>query len=358
MWSFYYHFKYKKVITYFLLFSIHSNCCTNLFTELAEVSQLSSQGTIIPTVSITKQKDSYLLRRTGSNWFSNFMDINRIDAPQGNPLWALFIPGKNVSEFVGFKIIKEDRELEVPTPEMLNKKLQKINTKLPEGEKCLVSFYHPKGELSSYDYLKNFAERLQLPIESEGITLVHDISYHVWSSNMYPNAATKLAALQTKEMLKLIDFVNIKIKETPPQEASNIIFLEAVRNRLIAKQVNAIDLGTGVLTNYFARPHKDHTAKEAYKQYTNSGENPRSYFIKTTTDLRQKILDKAVEHKASENAKLKSMSIYNNLILDYYKHIGGIEKIPDTPNVTYTESELCDKIVKKRALLQSAVQGL
>jgi hypothetical protein len=285
------------------------------------------------------------------------MDPSRRDAPQGNPLWAIYLPGKEVADFMGIKMIKEDKIIQVPTPHKWNKGLKKINTKLSEEDKCLVTFFHPNKILSDYEYLFYFARYLSLPIQNDGATLIHDISYHAWSVNLYPNDVTRLAATQTEVLLKFADFIDDEVSKMPESKKRIKDFYIAVKNKLLRKQVNAIDVGTAAINNSIGVPEKKQTILEAYQYYVKNGRSPRSTFIMLTGDLKFSILETATKNKATEADLLELRTTYNSLILKFYDNIGGIDILPDD-SVYYSENELCDKISEKRTKLKKSVQEI
>lgn len=181
-----------------------------------DASKLSVR--VIETIETTSpQGPRFVLERTdGLDWQSEFGRKNL--AVQGDPRRFIFIAGRDVARFFGYEILS-DRKAIVPSRERFMNAVRRLNDELPPEDRIPLTFSEAQGVLTTTDFLRNFAERGDLPIadaldgtdHSHG-ALVHDHAFHT-ASLYLPGDVVSLAQRQRKEILDFRRFVEERAPE-------------------------------------------------------------------------------------------------------------------------------------------------
>ena len=121
--------------------------------------------------------DQVLLRRIGDKWHSSY----RSDlAVQGDPTLVIQALGEKAARVLGFELLS-DHELLVPTPELLNRAIERINYRLPEGKKIVFRFYQ-QLQLDRARYNHLLGQR-RLPLRRP--TFLEKTAAHSTNNNLF-----------------------------------------------------------------------------------------------------------------------------------------------------------------------------
>lgn len=181
-----------------------------------------------------------LTKGWGRSWMSTFGEGT------GNPHFdpRAFIAGTSseTAKIFGFEAVS-GRVLIAPSAERLNTGIDIINSSTPRGREHLriaLRFEEVTGKQSVEEYLEAFARRRALPLSVDGDLYVHDLAVHTLAV-LIPEKEIAHAQKQTQAVL---DWVAFARKNLDPQDARRLKVLERMLNR----QVAALDSGTGVFS--------------------------------------------------------------------------------------------------------------
>jgi len=256
--------------------------CAELARELSELPEASQ----FEGVNFTEDRKSVevvgdiagdhggkkiLLKRTRGSWFS--WVPTAVNAPQGDPRWAIHILGKDVAGFLGYQL-REDGILEVPDSTEIMGALKAINQELKaQGlEEIPITFYPPfaNPKYALTNYLTQFGDACGLPYGHKNGSIVHDASYH-FAAILLPASVVRLASRQTRAVNAFAQFL-----QEEKANLGNPPWLSLVAKLYRLHRVLDIDSATGGLPYPIAaynqalsldhdKPQKMDTAENEFK---------------------------------------------------------------------------------------------
>ncbi len=232
---------------------ILANTCSESLRDLAaelEWSKPESIWTDEPTVRLITSKTVsmvpsgtlerfHLLGRYRDKWSSTFASAP--DALQGDARLLIALLGEQGTTLAadkGFGLrMLNSRKLLVPTVEVLNARIDRLNQILPSDRQIGIKFYSADGKVDRFEFLRRFALEGMLPIsETSGELLIHDFSYHV-PSLLAPPELIRSWRLKVRLAIDLFDY----IKSKNPSDRG----YELIEEKILSQVSKSLDYANG-----------------------------------------------------------------------------------------------------------------
>lgn len=204
-------------------------------------------------------------------WNSTFSPVDGSDAKLGDPRRFLgmlrdYSPAValRVAHYFGFGMI-DDRHLLAPGVLLFQKQIAAL------GLDASPEYYPVHGEVSVRDVLENYAKNLGLPMDTDGLLRIHDLSYH--SGLIFlPPTLLRHSQRQIQAFLEFLDFIAPEIAQAP--SATELMVSLANLTTFVA---GTIDTSTGNFMTHYSKGLGSEAARIAFVKLTQGGRSPQQY---------------------------------------------------------------------------------
>lgn len=180
-------------------------------TSSAKVSplKLNLNGNRGETVEVVYSSEGsydmlYKIQRFSEDWASwkKHPDV------QGDPRLIIEIQGDKLSNTLGFAKL-DSKTIQYPSPAEYIYRLQLLKSNNPKLDQFFyMDFYQQNKKLSTLSYLWRFAYENKLPLQTTGLTFIHDMNFHTFSPNLIPKEFMERFQYKIKVYLTYIKYLS------------------------------------------------------------------------------------------------------------------------------------------------------
>lgn len=332
-----------------------------MFVEALKEFNTPVSGRVVEIIGERKGDNGgmYFVLAIDPNFNMTWLALDREipSAPSGDPRQFVSIAGSEIAYFFGIREL-DKFQMTAPNIEEINGSIKKMNTALIAlgFQPIPISYNRQVGiNPNAMMFLKNFAEKLQLPFAPEGHIYVHDISFHL-ASIMLP---VEILQPVVEQYQQAIAFYNFAITKT-----SDLTVVKQLEDYLEVLQ-ERIDFGLGDIQTAYAGYAHDQVPAEVKKsgreqfkitlrlsRLTHCWQN----LATTEFSMRELVMssiDKAAHKSANFEAKSKTLDLAEKFFAQSkFKSIDIAKSYP------LSGQQIFDKILQRQNEMKQAIEFL